>query len=135
MKGIIVTDAYGDMDGSQDCDPYFEQVYGILVGGSDLPDGSTPKTDGHFNRFETGYSQMAWAMRLAAKRICYQTAWSIAMNGISSTTQIVSITPWWQSALYTADTVFIALFAIGLVWTAIALYQERKIRTKGKSVK
>ena len=74
-------------------------------------------------------------MRLAAKRICYQTAWSNAMNGISSTTQIVSITPWWQSALYTADTVFIALFAIGLVWTAIALYQERKIRTKGKSVK
>lgn len=135
MKGIIVTDAYGDMDGSQDCDPYFEQVYGVLVGGSDLPDGSTPKTDAHFERFKTGYSQMAWAMRLAAKRICYQTAWSNAMNGISSSTQIVSVTPWWQSALYTADAVFLALFAIGLVWTGAALYQERKNSVKGKTVK
>lgn len=135
MKGIIVTDAYGDMDGSQDCDPYFEQVYGVLVGGSDLPDGSTPKTDGHFNRFETGYSQMAWAMRQSAKRICYQTAWSNAMNGISSNTQIVSVTPWWQSALYTADGVFLALFAIGLVWTGAALYQEGKKRSKDKTMK
>lgn len=132
MKGIIVTDAYGDMDGSQDCDPYFEQVYGILVGGSDIPDGSTPKTDGHFDRFKSGYSEMAWAMRLAAKRICYQTTWSNAMNGISSTTEIVRITPWWQSALYTADAIFITLFAAGLVWTFIALYQERKSRNKMK---
>lgn len=133
MKGIIITDAYGDMDGSQDCDPYFEQVYGTLVGGSDLPDGSTPQTDGHFTRFETGYSQMAWAMRLAAKRICYQTAWSNAMNGISSTTEIVSITPWWQSALYTADAVCIGLFAIGLIWTGVALWQESKARAKRKA--
>ena len=133
MKGIIVTDAYGDMDGSQDCDPYFEQVYGILVGGSDLPDGSTPKTDGHFERFKNGYSEMAWAMRLAAKRICYQTTWSNAMNGISSTTQIVRITPWWQSALYTADAIFIILFAAGLIWTFIALYQERKNSNKMKN--
>ena len=134
MKGIIVTDAYGDMDGSQDCDPYFEQVYGVLVGGSDLPDGSTPKTAGHFKQFEEGYSQVAWAMRESAKRICYQTAWSNAMNGISSSTEIVSITPWWQSLLYTGDGIFIALFVIGLVWTGAALYQEGKKRSKGKSI-
>lgn len=134
MKGIIVTDAYGDMDGSQDCDPYFEQVYGVLVGGCDLPDGSTPKTAGHFKQFETGYSQMAWAMRESAKRICYQTAWSNAMNGISASTEIVSIIPWWQSLLYIGDGIFIALFAIGTVWTGAALYQESKKRSKNKSM-
>ena len=74
-------------------------------------------------------------MRQSAKRICYQTAWSNAMNGISSTTQIVSVTPWWQSALYTADGVFLALFAIGLVWTGAALYQEGKKRSKDKTMK
>ncbi|MCD7761384.1 MAG: fibronectin type III-like domain-contianing protein, partial [Clostridiales bacterium] len=132
MRGIIVTDYYGDMDGNQDCDPYFEMVYGVLVGGSDLPDGNAPSTDGHFEVYETGYSEMAWAMRLAAKRICYQTAWSNAMNGISSTTQIVTVIPWWQSALYTADVVFVALFAVGLIWTGVALYQERKARLKAK---
>lgn len=132
MKGIIVTDAYGDMDGSQDCDPYFEMVYGVLVGGSDIPDGGTPKTDGHFAKYETGYSQMAWAMRLAAKRVCYQTAWSNAMNGISSTTRIVQITPWWQTALYTVDAVLGVLFAAGLVWTCLALIQERKAPVTGK---
>ena len=78
--------------------------------------------------------KMAWAMRESAKRVCYQTAWSNAMNGISSSTQIVSITPWWQSALYTADAVFLALFAVGLVWTGVALYQERNTRSKSKSI-
>ena len=39
---------------------------------------------------------MAWAMRRSAKRICYQTVWSSAMNGISSNTRVVSLTPWWQ---------------------------------------
>lgn len=48
MKGIIVTDAYGDMDGSQNIEPYFEMVYAIYYGGSDIPDGGTPKTEDHF---------------------------------------------------------------------------------------
>lgn len=135
MKGIIVTDAYGDMDGSQDCDPYYEQVYGVYVGGSDIPDGATPKTDGHFERFESGYSEMGWAMRESAKRVCYQTAWSNAMNGISSDTQIVNVTPWWQSTLYVADAVSIALFAIGLVWTGVSLYKEHKGRSEATPVK
>lgn len=133
MKGIIVTDAYGDMDGSQDCDPYFEQVYGVLVGGSDIPDGGTPKTEGHFERFETGYSQMALAMRESAKRVCYQTAWSNAMNGISSSTRIIQVTPLWQSLLYTLDAVFCVAFAAGLVWTGIALVQESKGKKNGRT--
>ena len=130
MKGFVITDAYQDMDGSQNIDPYYEQVYGTLVGGSDLPDGSTPATQGHFDKFKTGYSAMAWAMRQSAKRICYQTVWSSAMNGISSNTRVVSLTPWWQKALYTADIVLSLLFAASLIWTLYALIQEERKTVK-----
>lgn len=71
---------------------------------------------------------MAWAMRLAAKRIMYQTVWSNAMCGISSDTKVVSITPWWQTALYTADVVVCAVFVASLAWTAMAVIQDEKKR-------
>ena len=134
MRGIIVTDAYGDMDGSQNCDPYFEQVYGCFVGASDIPDGNQPMAEEHFQAYESGYGEMAWAMRLAAKRVCYQTLWSNAMNGISSGTQVIQITPWWQTALYTVDAVLCVIFAASLLWTAAALVveaREKKARKPG----
>ena len=131
MKGIIVTDAYGDMDGSQNCDPYFEQVYGTFVGGSDIPDGGTPKTGKHFEKFETGYGEMAWAMRLSAKRVCYQTLWSNAMNGFSSDTRIVIITPWWQKLLISLDVIIGVIFGAAAIWTVLATVAEEKERIKG----
>ena len=124
MKGIIVTDAYGDMDGSQNCDPYFEQVYGILMGGSDIPDGAQPGNEGHFDKFAQNYSAVAWAMRESAKRVCYQTLWSNAMNGISSTTRVEQITPAWQNALKIVTIACFVIFALCLVWTALALVDE-----------
>ena len=126
MKGLIVTDAYGDMDGSQNCDPYFEQVYGTYVGGSDIPDGGTPQSGEHFVKYETGYGKMAWAMRLAAKRTMFHTLWSNAMNGISSSTQIVRLTPWWQKALYVADAVVGILFLLSAIWLITGAVSEKK---------
>ena len=69
-------------------------------------------------------------MRQSAKRICYQTVWSSAMNGISSNTRVVSLTPWWQKALYTADIVLSLLFAASLIWTLYALIQEERKTVK-----
>ena len=114
------------MDGSQNCDPYFEQTYGTYMGGSDIPDGSQQMAGEFFAKYEKGYSKMAWAMRTAAKRIMYQTVWSCAMNGISSDTKIVQITPWWETALYTADAVVGVLFLACLAWTAIALLKKKR---------
>ncbi|MBQ1492332.1 MAG: hypothetical protein IIZ39_10270, partial [Blautia sp.] len=126
MKGIIVTDAYGDMDGSQNCDPYFEMAYGVYMGGSDIPDGATPLTQGHFTKFSKGYGQMAWKMRESAKRVLYQTVWSNAMNGLSADTHVLKVTPWWQMALYIADGVVGALFIFSILWTLLALLKEKK---------
>ncbi|MBQ4427005.1 MAG: glycoside hydrolase family 3 protein [Oscillospiraceae bacterium] len=128
MKGIIVTDAYGDMNGSQNIEPYFEMAYAIYHGGSDIPDGAQPQSEGHFAKFESGYSEMAWQMRRAAKRIMYQTLWSNAMNGISSTTKIVKLTPAWQTTLYTVDTIVYVLFGLCAVWTLAAVFADEKKR-------
>lgn len=126
MKGIIVTDAYGDMDGSQNTDPYYEIIYGVLSGGSDIPDGSQPKAEGHFDKYSKGYGELAWAMRRAAKRVMYQTAWSNAMNGISTTTRFVRVIPNWQKKVYALDAVAGVLFLLSMVWTGLALRDERK---------
>ncbi len=131
MKGIIVTDAYQDLDGNLGYDPYFEQAYGTLVGGSDIPDGAAPKNEKHFDKFETGYGEMAWAMRLSAKRVCYQTLWSNAMNGFSSDTRIVIITPWWQKLLISLDVIIGVIFGAAAIWTVLAAIAEEKERIKG----
>lgn len=132
MKGVIVTDFYGDMNGNQNVDPYFEQVYGTYVGGSDIPDGAQPAGNAqngvpnHFEKYKEGYGKMAWAMRDSAKRLCYQTLWSNAMNGVSSSTRVVQITPWWQTMLQGLQIGFIALFALCALWSIIAMIGEKK---------
>ena len=128
MKGIIVTDAYGDMNGSQNIEPYFEMVYGIYYGGSDIPDGSQPQAEEHFDKFKKNYSQMAWQMRKAAKRVLYQTAWSNAVNGMDSESEIEKIVPEWQKALFLADKIVYVLFALCALWTCIAVVKEEKER-------
>lgn len=132
MRGIIVTDAYGDMNGSQNIDPYFEMVYGIYYGGSDVPDGSQPMSEGHYEKFKKGYSQMAWQMRNAAKRVCYQTAWSNAMNGLDSNSEIEKVVPEWQKALLIVDKIVYVIFAIFGIWTLVDVVKDEKKRAQNK---
>ncbi len=132
MKGVIVTDMYTDMNGAQDNSPYFELAYGIYTGGCDIPDGS-----GHESQFdaykpnsagEGDYADMAWAMRLAAKRICYMVANSSAMNGIGSATRIVKVMPWWQATLIAFDVIFGVLLVAGVAWTVVTVVLNLKKR-------
>lgn len=126
MKGIIVTDCYTDMDGSQGSDPYYEHAYGVYYGGCDIPDGNEPFERNDFEMFKTGYGKMAWAMRESAKRVLYQALHSNAMNGISSETRIVQLTPWWQTALISIDIVLGVLFVASLAWIAVGMVLERR---------
>ena len=75
MKGFAVSDYWQG--------GYMDLVGGIL-GGCALPDGDTE-----------GYGKLAWAMREEAHRILYVVVNSVAMNGYSSSTRFVSITPQW----------------------------------------
>ncbi|MCI8612573.1 MAG: beta-glucosidase [Clostridia bacterium] len=118
MKGIIVTDCYTDMNGKQGSDPYYEHAYGVLVGGCDIPDGNDPyDTEKDHERYKEGFGELAWAVRLSAKRVLWQTLHSNAMNGFSSDTRIVQIMPWWQQLLISLDVIIGFLFLVGVAWT------------------
>ena len=54
-------------------------------------------------------------LRDAAHHILYSVSRSFAMNGISSTAQVVSVTPIWQMALYVLDVVVLAGAVAGVV--------------------
>ena len=130
MKGAIVTDMYTDMNGAQDNSPYFELAYGIYTGGCDIPDGS-----GHEGQFDayrpdsdgTGdYATMAWQMRESAKRVCYATVNSNAMNGIAVGTEIVPSMPWWQQLLYGVVIGSGVLLVLCAAWIVVTATRKRK---------
>ncbi len=129
MQGIIVTDMYTDMNGAQDNSPYMELLYGIYVGGCDIPDGTAQ--DFQFDAYKpnggTGSNaKLAEAMRLAAKRVCYSVAQSNAMNGIAKGTRLVPVTPWWQTALTIAQIASGILLALTALWILISLLKGKK---------
>lgn len=59
------------------------------------------------------------AMREATHRILYTVVNSNAMNGISQTTQIKQVTPWWQMAIY-------ALITVCALLTVLCMYKMIK---------
>lgn len=59
-------------------------------------------------------------LRLAAKRNLYTIVHSVAVNGISSNSKVVTIVPMWKTALFFADIIFI-LACLGFGGAAVAL--------------
>lgn len=58
-------------------------------------------------------------MQRAAKNIVFAISRSNAMNGLSSSSQIVQITPMWQMALYVADAVLAVIALLGAVFATL----------------
>lgn len=117
MKGYAISDFNSYR-------PYMSPIQGVLYG-NDLADGnpiaanSGKDYDGndlHFTTYESGYGQLAWAMRSAAKNILYTVVNSNAMNGITGDMSFASITPAWQTAIPIVTRVATTLF----VWSAVA---------------
>lgn len=61
-------------------------------------------------------------MREATHRILYTVANSAAMNGISTTSQIVSVIPWWRGLIYGVG----AVSALGFVLSVLMLVKSKK---------
>ena len=108
MKGLVVTDMYNIGYKSAHM-PVF------LMAGTDIPDGEVT-ADKVYDKYKTGYGSVAQQMREAAKRVLYSTVHSNAMNGYSSSTKIIPITPSWMVALIVADS------SVGALWLAGAGY-------------
>ncbi len=75
-------------------------------------------------------STLFGAVREAVHRILYTFINSKAMNGISSTNVVVSVTPWWKTAVIDMDIILGCLAALSLVWFAACSETTRKEKTK-----
>ena len=64
-------------------------------------------------------------MREATHRILYTVANSNAMNGFTEETEIVNVTPWWQTALVVLQVVVAVLF-LGSLFKLIKAVQQSK---------
>lgn len=121
MSGFAVTDMYeGD---------YMSKPHEVLAG-NDIPDnypGSTGTiissgTDLGYEfaaygpNGETPNAQIAQAMRESAHRILYTVLHSRGMDGIDINTEIIEITPWWQTTLTVSIITLSILSGLSTTW-------------------
>lgn len=118
MTGFVVSDMYG-------IGYKAVQMPIFLMAGCDIPDGELDK-QAPYAQFKTGYGEVAWQMREAAKRILYATVHSNAMNSFSIYTQIEKIVPGWQIAEIVLDCLFGAIFAASVAGAVIVILKDRK---------
>ena len=64
-------------------------------------------------------------MQEGIKYWLYALAHSNIINGLSQTTEIVPVTPWWQMALYVADGILAALTAL---FVFLGLKSKKKVK-------
>ena len=109
--GLVISDWV--TDGSA-----MSYVDGVMAG-TDTFDGNALASE------LTKYSNnaaVAQAVRLAAKRVIYNVVRTHAMNGMSITSRTVPVTPWWETALHTAELAMgIAFAASFFMWLISAI--------------
>lgn len=128
LPGFTVTDFFV----TTAIDGYMTMPYAITQG-QDLPDGDAliemwgmyPAVN-FFADYATGYGNVAWAMREAAHRILYTVVQSNAMNGFSQGTQIVRVTPAWQTALRVSTNAATVLLVVSLAAFAASTVMEKR---------
>ena len=101
----------------------FDVAHGLLAG-TDSWDSSAVQWTDDLNNLYKNDPDICQAMRQATHRILYTVANSNAMNGISSSQEVVAVTPWWEMALY-------ALCGVCGVMTVVGVVQI--VRSKKKS--
>ena len=94
----------------------FDVAWGLLAG-TDSWDASALQWTDDLNNLYKNDADICQAMRQACHRILYTVANSNAMNGISSSAKVVSVTPWWQVALYC----LIGVCAVGTLFSGVKL--------------
>ena len=119
MDGFAVSDMY---DAS-----YMVPVHEI-VAGNDIPDGELDlaSLSAYGPKGSNPNAAVAQAMRTSTKRVMYTVLHSRGMDGISEYTKVVSITPWWQTALNVAQWSLLGLSVIALALLLLDMYGKKK---------
>ena len=121
MDGFAVSDMY---DAS-----YMVPVHEI-VAGNDIPDGELDlaSLSAYGPKGSNPNAAVAQAMRTSTKRVMYTVLHSRGMDGISEYTKVVSITPWWQTALDAAQWSLLGLSVIALALLLWDMYGKKKTK-------
>lgn len=126
MDGFALTDFSGNAAFAQ----YgitmktFDVAWGLLAGTDSWDSSDVKWTDDLTNLYQDD-PDVVQAMREATHRVLYTVANSNAMNGISSTQEIVAVTPWWQTALYALIGLFAVLTIIDIVMLGRAIRRKK----------
>ena len=126
MRGEWGFDGFAITDASSGNGAYYMTYYDGIMNGTDLYDGTGTETA--LDEYK-GSARFANCMREACHRILYVVCnFSASMNGYSSTTRQVPITPWWQSLLIALDVIagVAALASVGVYVTALVVERKRK---------
>lgn len=121
MEGFAVTDMYDDT--------YMVKANEV-VAGNDIPDNYVGDDISQFAAYgpngTTPNAAVAQALRTSSKRVLYTVLHSRGMDGISSNTQIVSVTPWWQMTLNVVQWTLTGLTALALLLLLLDMVPRKK---------
>ena len=101
------------------------------MNGMDIPDRNYTSYKDIYSSYQKNHGAVAWAMRECAHRILYTVVHSATMNGISSNTEIIKITPSWINLLGLLKNVFLTLTILSWV-LLITLYAFPFISDKAR---
>ena len=133
MSGHAVTDMYeGD---------YMSKPHEVLAG-NDIPDnfpGTTGTNVSGASKDNLGFefadygpngatpnAQIAQALRTSSHRVLYTVLHSRGMDGIDANVRIVSVTPWWQTALNAFQWVCVALTVLSCALLVMDMLPRKK---------
>ena len=102
----------------------FDAAYGVLAG-TDSWDSSDVQWTTELTTQYKDCPEVVQAMRQSTHRILYVIANSCAMNGFTADTKIVSVTPWWQTALIVLDVVLGVLIVV-CIWRLVVAIKRKK---------
>lgn len=121
LDGFVLTDfsgnsafaAYGLMLRS------FDVAHGLLAGTNGWDSSAEQWTDDLLNMYRDDPA-IVQALRESSHRVLYTVANSHAMNGLSSSATIQTVTPWWKTALIALN----AVLALALIGSVIMLVRS-----------
>ena len=127
MKGFAVTDMY---------DASFMVPVHEIVAGNDIPDGELDVSSlaAYGPKGATANAAVVQAMRTSSKLVLFTVLHSRGMDGISQYTKVVSVTPWWQTALNVAQWSLLGLSCLALALLVLDYAGAAgKKKSKGKA--
>lgn len=117
--GLVISD--WDHDGSA-----MSKIDGVLAG-TDTFDGN--KTAAELVKYKDN-AAVATAMRESTRRIIYNVIHTNAMNGVTSKTKVIRVTPWWQTGLVVIQVLFGVTTAVFAGLLVASLINRKRLESK-----